>query len=343
MTLTPEEAAAQGASIRAAGDRTLQQYHNWMQTNAASHLMRTAREVGITERLRERQHTLDELCQSLSLDPDTTALLLDALVAIGYVEQYREDFTLARAGHLLCQYDDDLGDQKWNTLAQRLRKVSGASEDDEDGAIDVEAYRDHLAATQWIHSSAAVQAAEILNIGGQDAPAGLRILDLGCGSGVWSCAMAHQDAESTVVAIDQAGPLQAARTTADSIGLGDRFQTIESDPRLATLTEQAFDLVIIAQQLSVWGDEQALALLRKAAGAVKPGGRLVAPDLYAGPSRAGLDEAAGALTIHLQTPGGRVRDLREAQQMFQQAGLQSIQFTFLAASQEGLGMVVAER
>lgn len=340
MASSPEGAGGQAEQVRAAGDRTIEQYQQWMQTNAASHLMRAARQCGITARLRERQHTLEELCDSLSLESTTAGLLLDGLVAIGFVEHYGDDFALARAGHLLCQYDEDLGDSRWATLVDRLDRSKPDPESEQDR------YRSRLAATQWIHTAAAMQAAEILDLGSPSeagATESLRILDLGCGSAVWSCAMAHRDPSATIVAVDQAGALQAARTMAESIDLADRFRGIEGDPRHVTVGSEAFDLVVLAQLLSGYNDQDAAAVLSKAAASLRSGGRLVAPDLYLGPGRAGVKEAFGRLAVHLSSAGGRVRDLRECQGMFLAAGLTSVQFTYLAASEAGLGMIVAER
>lgn len=338
MNLTPEQLEANQAAVKASGDRTLEQYSNWMQTNAASHMMRAARQSGITGLLRQRQHTLQQLCDELSLNTRTTHLLLEGLVAIGFAEQYEDDFTLARAGHLLCQHDEDLGDHRWEQLVSRLKQTEPG---ESNSTGDRNLTQNHFAATQWIHTAAAIQAAEILDVGGESSPQGIRILDLGCGAAVWSCAMAHRDPDSTVVAVDSQNRLNAARSTADSIEMGDRFKTIESDPLNVTIGEGQFDLVVLAQQLSLYSNSDASALLTKAAAATKPGGRVVAPDLYIGPSRAGLTESTGRLAIHLGTSEGQVRDLRTVQQMFQTAGLKDIQFTYLAASREGLGMIVS--
>jgi SAM-dependent methyltransferase len=336
LAAAAEVADPQSAGVRSAGDRTITQYHDWMKTNAASHLLRAARQSGLTEQLRQRQHTLDELCQALSTDRQTTELLLQGLVAIGFVEQYQDDYALARAGHLLCQYDDDLGDARWERLVERMKQPRAAPTDDFE-------FRSARAATQWVHTSAAMQAAEILDLGGESSPPGPRILDLGCGSAVWSCAMAHRDAEATIVAVDEAAALQSAKSTAESIGLGDRIRTIESDPRHASLGDTRFDLVVIAQQLSVFSDDQAAELVRKATAALHPGGRLALPDFYDGPGRPGLAESVNRLEIHLSTPAGRVRDLRFCQRMLLDAGLEQIQFVYLPASRHGLGMIVATR
>ena len=92
-----------------AQDRTLDQYQELMQINAASHLIRAARQLGILEELRGGQRTCGQLCEALSLSATPADLLLDGLVAIGIVEKYEDDVALSQAAQLLCQYDDDLG------------------------------------------------------------------------------------------------------------------------------------------------------------------------------------------------------------------------------------------
>lgn len=164
--------------IMSAQDITLQQYHQWMKINATSHLIRTARQINIFAELRKGQRTLEQLCEAQDLKSDPTSLLLDALIAIGIVEKYGQDYALARTAHLLCQYDDDLGDIQWQRLANAVQgKTSRLDNNDQ-------LHFDHAAATQWIHTPSAIQAAEILDIGGQGEPQGISILDLGCGSAV---------------------------------------------------------------------------------------------------------------------------------------------------------------
>ena len=163
---------------------TLQQYHQWMKMNAATHLIRSAREIGIFAELRNGQRTLDQLCETASLRPESAKLLLDGLVAIGIIERYGDDYALSRAAHLLCQYDDDLGDRRWDALGDLVRGRRDRADSDD------QQHYDHQAATQWVHTATAMQVAEILNIGGEGEPSGIAILDLGCGSAVWSCAMA---------------------------------------------------------------------------------------------------------------------------------------------------------
>lgn len=325
-----------------AQDKTLEQYHQWMQFNAISHLIRSAREVGLFDALRDGQKTADALCASLSLSEGTAALLLDALLAVGVIEKYEEDYALSRASHLLCQYDEDLGDQTWQRLTGRL-KGKGQPAD-----LSTGDFFDHNAATQWIHTPAAMQAAEMLNIGGEDEIAGQAIVgaaiaDLGCGSAVWSCAMAHRDKDATVTAVDHAAALAAANSTAASIELSDRFTPIEGDPLDVDLPADHFDIVLLAQRLSALADDQASQLIARAVRIAKPGGRVVVIDLFRSPQQPTASEAVQALILELETPSGHVRQLKDFQVALADAGLEQIQFSFLPASRSNLGLMVARK
>src|SRR6056297_482007 len=219
-------------------DQTLQQYQQLIQLNSASHLIRTAREIGLFDALHEGQQTAEQLIARLDLQPQLAPPFLDALRAIGVIEQYQEDFALAQVTRLLCEHDADLGDAMWARLPQALRD-DHAPEDDE--------YHAAVAATQWVHTATAIEAAEILNIG--DERQGLRILDLGCGSAVWSSAIAYQDPDSRITAVDHPGALVAAQRTADSIALDDRFETIAGSIEAVELADETFDLVLLATRL----------------------------------------------------------------------------------------------
>ncbi|TWU55651.1 class I SAM-dependent methyltransferase [Rubripirellula reticaptiva] len=320
-----------------AQERTLAQYHGLMHANASAHLLRVGREVGLIDELRKGQKTAEQLTESLQWSPHSASLLIDALLTIGFIEKYGDDYALSRAGHLLCQYDEDLGDATWMRLAEVVRGGDPRSQHDDQKQFD------YLAATQWAHTGAAMQAAEILDIGEGGEFSGAKILDFGCGSGVWSCAIAHRDPESSVTAVDGVAALEAAKATAESIGLGERFQTIEGNPLDAAIPADTFDLVLVAQRISCLDGETAKKWLAKAAASAKSGGRVVVIDPFRGPAKPNLAECVEALRIDLGTRGGRMRSLDEAQADMHGAGLQRIQFTFLAASQVNLGLAVGTK
>jgi hypothetical protein len=109
------------------------------------------------------------------------------------------------------------------------------------------------------------------------------------------------------------------------------------------LEENQFDLVVIAQRLHALSPENAGILLRRGVAAVKPAGRLAMIDLFRGPTRPNVAEAFEALKLELDTRQGKMRTLEESQAALTEAGLQRIQFSFLAASRINLGLMVGQK
>lgn len=337
-----------------AQDRTLDRYQELMQINAASHVLRAARQVGIFEELRGGQRTAEQLAEALRLDRAGLDLLLDCLISMNVIERYQDDHALAPVMQLLCQYDADLGDVDWLRLPEKVR-TGDTTDDEADRQQRDQSYRHALAATQWVHTPAAMQAAEILDIGGAaTAESGtnggmvassppLRILDLGCGSAVWSCAMAFRDPAATVLAVDEEAALVAARSTARSIQLDNRFETLTGQPEEVSLPAADFNLVVVAQRLHAASPAQRTQLLNQAIGALAPGGRLVLIDLFRGPSKPLLSETIEALRIHVGTAEGKMQSAQELKETLTERGLSDIGFTFIAASRINLGMIVATK
>lgn len=329
-------------------DRTLDRYQELMQINAASHVLRTARQIGLFEALRSGQKTADQLVETLKLERSGLDLMLDCLIAMNVIERYKDDHALAPVMQLLCQYDGDLGDASWQQLSSLVRGEASTATD--------RAYLDSLAATQWVHTPAAMQAAEMLDMGGETGPTGrladdgstlpLRILDLGCGSAVWSCAMAYRDGQATILAVDDTPALAAAQSTASAIQLADRFETLAGNPETIDLTDREFDLAVIAQRMHATTEAGRGSLIDKAYNSLVPGGRLVVVDLFRGPTKPRLTETIEALRIHAGTGGtgeGRMQSIEDLQSQLKSRGLADIRFTFIEASRVNFGMMVATK
>lgn len=319
-----------------AQQQTLQQYRDLMRLNASSHVLRAAREVGLLDELAAGQRTLPQLIEACQLHRPVAQRLVDCLVSMDVLQQYRDDYALAPVAQLLCQYDRDLGDSIWQQLDQRLQAGEG-----EPPGGDTRAFHDHTAATQWIHTADAMQAAEMLQIG--TARKDLRILDLGCGSGVWSAAIAYRDPGARVTAVDRAEPLVAATTTAQSIDLADRWEAYQADPLSGSLPAGPFDLVVLAGRIRAEADSAVQLLIDRARTALAAGGELLIVDLFDSGGRPTLSEALEALRVELQTPAGRVRTAMEVEGWLLERGFEDCQFSYLNAGPLNLGALLARR
>lgn len=104
---------------------------------------------------------------------------------------------------------------------------------------------------------------------------GSRVLDLTCGPGLYAVPLAERGAAVTGVDFSPASIAYARRLAAEA-GMTERCAFIEADVRAFEPEQGAFDAALFLYgQLAVFPREEAAALLHKAAGALRPGGRLI--------------------------------------------------------------------
>lgn len=107
-----------------------------------------------------------------------------------------------------------------------------------------------------------------------DLQSGSRVLDLTCGPGLYAVPLAERGASVTGVDFGPAS-IAYARELAAAAGVSDRCRFIEADVRAFEPDAAAYDAALFLYgQLAVFPREEASALLRKSADALRPGGRL---------------------------------------------------------------------
>lgn len=314
-------------------DATLRRYHDLMKLNASAHVLRAAVQLQLLDHLAGGQATADDLAKRAGVRLGPMLMLLSCLEGIGLVEKYGDDYALSPVAKLLCDHDRDLGDLDWSQMARRL---SGDTADE----ASLRRHLDRAAATQWIHTPAAMQVAAILaDLEGEEDQ---QIVDLGCGSGVWSSALAYRLPQARVTAVDRPEVLAAARQTAESVELHDRWTAVEIDdsPAEAELADDSADLVLLGCRLHPLSDYEARRLLHKAAVLLRPGGWIAVVEHFP-PQEPSLDGSLEALRIEVATPEGRVRDYGELSGWLELAGFADPKFTYLPASHQSLGLLVA--
>lgn len=119
----------------------------------------------------------------------------------------------------------------------------------------------------------------------------LRMLEIGCGSGVYLRYAAQANSESAGVAVElQPAVADAARANLARWGLGGRFDVINADVRDPTpQTQGPFDLITMHNNVYYFDVDKRPALLGDLRGRLKPGGRYVATSFMQGRTVAALD------------------------------------------------------
>jgi len=149
-----------------------------------------------------------------------------------------------------------------------------------------------------------------------------RVLDIGCGSGVWSLAIAERFAGARVTGLDLPDVLRAFESRAAELGLGDRIGTLPGDMHAVEIPAGAFDLVIIANVVRLEKPDRAGRLVARAAKALVPGGELVVVDALAdGSAERARSLAVYALHLAIRLARGRVYTRAQIKEWLAHAGL----------------------
>ena len=157
-----------------------------------------------------------------------------------------------------------------------------------------------------------------------DLPPGASVLDLGCGTGVVTRAIAARDGfTGTVTGIDQSPDfIAAARRLAAEDGVGDRVEFVVGDAHELDLPAASFDAVVAHTLVSHVRDP--LAVLAQAARVVRPGGAVAIFDGdYASLTFGSSEPRLGAAMERAiqSTIMSAPRIMRELPRLLPQAGL----------------------
>lgn len=315
-------------------------YKRLYDRNALAHSIRTAVRIGVIEALDDGQKTLEQLAEATSTEKEILKLLLDVLVNTELVERYAEFYALSTVARLIPQQFSDFGDLYWCHLENYMR--SGVSLADNDQLPHTQAdFLASSAATEWLSTPAAIDAARVLDMG--KARTGLRILEIGCGSAIFGSTFVHRDADSQLVLLDERANLKRAEKTIESVGAQNRVQYVEADYMQLELDHPPFDLVVAAGIAHRHTEDQCQTLFKLVHKYLKPGGEFVVVDVFPGQQEGDTTRSILALEIALRTKEGGLHDPAHFQHLMIMNGFDQIQFAHLPAPPHIWGLVLAQR
>ena len=320
-------------------DRILQVASGFM---AAKHLL-TANEVGLFEQLAEGPATLDELAQRIGVPRRTTRLLVDAMAALGFVEQqgdrYHNDAvaTTFLSGHTPTDLRPNL--RLWNHISYpRWGKL-------EEAIRTARPVFGQLTFTE--------QEQDIFSRGVEAFTAGVgqalattynfarhrHVLDLGGGTGSFLLAVLrqHPTIEATLFELPAAAAV-ARQRLADN-PLAARMRIVEGDVFTDALPE-GHEAVIVANVIHLFSPERNLALFRRIREHVHTGARLLLVDLWTNPLHTQpLLAALMAGEFLIQAGEGDVYSAEEVHGWLQESGWHSVEHQPLAGP---TSLIIAE-
>jgi len=291
-----------------------------------SRILLTAIELDLFNELGHKLLTASELSVETRTDPDALATLLNALVAIGFMDKEGERFsnTGVSRKYFLKTSDSYLGGAMhqvhlwgtWNRLTENVRKGQGNVTRPEVNDRPSEWLDAFISAMDARGAAEAEMVKPLINFDGVK-----RILDLGGGSGIFAATFIRDDPSMSAVIYDLPNVLPLTRKYVDTHNMSDRVITWEGN-YLTDDLGSGYDMVFLSAVIHSNSYEQNERIIQKCADALNPGGKVVVMDFIVDQDRTQpVKGALFAINMLVATEGGTTYTANEVKSWMQSAGL----------------------
>ncbi len=152
----------------------------------------------------------------------------------------------------------------------------------------------------------------------------VRVLDIAAGHGLFGIAVATQNLQAQIVALDWAAVLQVAAQNAAKANVTDRYHLLPGSAFDVDFGEP-YDIVLLTNFLHHFDPPTCVRLLKKIAAALKPGGCVATLEFVPNEDRVSPPMAASfAMTMLLSTTSGDAYTVAQLTDMYRQAGLPNV-------------------
>jgi C-methyltransferase len=293
-------------------------------------LLRAGVELGVFDAL-ANGGTVADVAGRLDASPRGTRILLDALVAIDLVEPAGEGYRLAPgAAELLTStsptYYGDMvrvvaSDWEWDALCRFADAVrqGGTVAPRNAETPDFEYWTTFASYASAVTVPTASVLADSLAPWADPAPE-LDVLDVACGHGIYGLTLLRRFPQARVTDLDWESVLAVAEKHAVEQGLRDRVRFLPGD-MFTVPYGGPYDLVTVTNVMHHFAPERGVDLLRRAAAALRPGGRVGVVSLVReGDAAEDRNSALFSVLMLAWTELGEVHDLATHVAMLTDAG-----------------------
>ena len=291
-----------------------------------SRVFLTACELDIFTAIGDGGATSEEVAAKTACDPRATDRLMNALVALELLFKEKDRFfNSSQAAQYLVkgkpQYKSGFGHynsmwESWSTLTEAVVKGRSVIERRR-SKKRLRAFIDRMHNGAVMHAESVVEAVDLTGI--------RRVLDLGGGSGDYAMTFVKAKEGIEAVVFDQHSVLSLTEEFIEKEGLSDQI-ALKSGDFLADDIGSGYDLVFISSIVHIYSSEQNAALLKKAHGAINPGGRAIVKDIIMDEDRTSpLGGALFALNMLVATETGDTYTESEVRQWLSAAGFERIE------------------
>jgi 2-polyprenyl-3-methyl-5-hydroxy-6-metoxy-1,4-benzoquinol methylase len=294
-----------------------------------SRILLTAYELGIFSVLGKNRESSQSVARKLGTDSRATDRIMNALAAMGVLEKEADTFRNSPSasrflGSTSPEYMGGLMHtvhlwDTWSTLTEAVRlgtSVPMRQHRRKDSADWTEAFI--AAMNDRAHKQAPAVAAQM------NLREGMRVLDVGGGSGAFSVAFVRAKKGVTATVFDLPQVLPLTRKYVSAEGLQDRIDFVAGDYTSDELPQE-YDLVFLSAIIHSNSPHENRRLIQKCARALNPNGNLVVQDFIMDESRTSPPGGAiFALNMLVGTGAGDTYTESEIRGWMEEAGLAHI-------------------
>ena len=289
-----------------------------------------ALELDVFGSLEAGPRTSRQLAKSLKCSVRGMEGLCNALAAIGLLNKRGDKFSLTpfskkhmvpgKPGYKgwMARHSAHIMDS-WRQLADSVRTGKPAPRPDRNSPAGKKRHYNFIMA---MHNHASARAGLLVS---KISLKGVkRVLDVGGGPGTYAMAFARAEPTCTVDILDVPPTCVIARDNIRAAGLEDRVQTIEGDFNKDPLG-RGYDLILMSSIMHIYSAAQNKKLVKRAYGALNPGGRLFILEIKLDKSQ--ISPEGGALfTINMlvNTETGKAYAPEEMKPWLTSAGFKNV-------------------
>lgn len=289
-----------------------------------------ANELKVFDQLKQPV-TAEQVAKTLTLDPEATERLLNALTSLEIITKENQTYHLPETSHEYLTTGGSHSLQQWIQLSTDLYPIWGQLSTFIKSGILIKSIMEMLggdphkmrAFTDAMHDKA-LKATWMI---AREIPVGdaKSMLDVGGGPGTYALEWCKLHNHLTATVFDIAPVLEVTKSYIESYKLQDRVDTKPGNFHKDDLGDSQYDLVLMANILHMYDADMSKALVTKAVKAVKPGGRIVIHGFCTDENQTGpLTDTLFSLNIGMLTEGGRAHPVQEKIDWLKGTGISDI-------------------
>lgn len=290
--------------------------------------------LGIFTCLADGAKTADEVAAQCGTDPRGTVLLLDTLDSLDYVSRRGTAFGLTRMARtwLTPAGGADLSSyyRYWGALTEHFLLHLDESVRTGNPPVNLYEWLDaRPEVSHWFQEGMTALAQMLANDVAKAVPvdpSDTRVIDIGGGHAVYSLSLLSRNPALTAVVADSEQALATGREHVASSPLASRVELYAADVLTDDLPD-GFDLALLFNVVHGFRRDDNLTLMRRAAAALRPGGRVVILEQIHGVNPMPLGRAAlNLLSLsYFHLLGGQVHSFEDIRSWLGEAGFVEIE------------------